>query len=164
MIELNKDYPCDYKFYECPLIVSDFKPSIAQISAYRIMLTYYDRWVEKGLSTYQNLADLADEFLLKFYPDANYRYNPDRIATSVNLPFIAYAAGKLYVDWLVNEVENYEEFMTFCERSRFWFEVTKAASCEMLESEEAKNSCNDRMNGINFYDLAERWLAILKCE
>jgi len=160
IIAYNKDYPCEYSFYECPIMVSG--PSLGHTTAYYAALIHSYRLLHNNWASKDELIALGEEYVNKFYPDADYRFEEKSWYTSKFLPTIAYNTGQLWLKKYYQDAQNYDELLDYCNQAKNWFKITQAASCDVVQDEKERERCISII-GADFYALAQDALNNLFC-
>lgn len=150
IIELNKDYPCEYEFSSCTKAFS--LPRSVHVQAYYDIVRFNSLYRSLGVDA-DELINLGLDFVDKFYPDSNFNYedNPFFLAFMGN--YVNFYTGYLLKDRLprINESEKY--FQT-CSLAKTFFEYVKQGSCAFVESIPKKEQC-EKAFGVDPYSLAQ---------
>ena len=145
IIELNRDYPCEYRFYDCMGEASEIRVNHAL--GYRFATINAEELIPAGIETYDSLIALSEEFNRKFYPTGNYHFEDTNKNLVVYSPYIFLSAGILEEETahIALRRSDQQEYTTHMCKAIKWFEATVDAGCSRIPdaeiNKELKTEC-----------------------
>lgn len=145
IIEMNRGFPCEYRFYDC--MGDAAEPRATHVLGYLSALAYSTELINAGIETHASLIALPEEFDRKFYPTRNYHYEDTSGAVAVYSPNIFFSAGVLEEDMAhiaLSGGDNAQYGLHMCKAIE-WFMATLEAGCSRVPdtetSKELKAEC-----------------------
>ncbi len=149
IIEINKDYPCEYDFKTCPRSVSEVRAR--HVQAYYHLLNYTFWLHDAGVIDIDDSIAAGEEFVDKFYTDGNFGFfeqtDRDGFLTPVATygPLVTWSTAFAYLRKMTAS-EDYPEYLKNCRKAKEFFEYSKLGSCGIIEDEAKREKCREDLN------------------
>lgn len=146
VIDMNRQYPCEYKFYECIGNAAEIRDS--HTLAYLYATYYAHELIASGVETPETLILIPNEYAAKFYSNGNYHYEDNNENAAVYAPQITLFGGKVEEALATIDATygNMQDGITHLCNAANWYWRTLEAGCNRIPDAEKKAKCESMID------------------
>lgn len=146
IIELNRDYPCEYGFYDCMGEASEIRAS--HVLGYLFATINAEDFIPAGIETNASMIALSEEYVSKFYPDYNFHFEDGPEGAVSYTPRIMMFAARMEdaMSRAGFQHNDFDEGVTHFCRATDWYLRVLEAGCRRMPDGEQKDLCIENID------------------